>query len=201
MSRSFYETVDAAPFVGKFGIRESIQKYILADQATEKKQFAKTSAYLGAMVAAHACQAYLGYEAATTHAEHFQNTEDASDLLLTGVDSMYAFVTASVSLRQIALMKRVATIRKQKHGQPKEMTENAKKNPRLLSQNGYAAALAITLAGQAVFIGSAVDAHAKEYSSECAAFSSETYDLYVNENPDVEYVPKDMYIEEVCAVS
>lgn len=203
MLKSIYETVDRAPFSGKYAIRSSIADYIAVDESKEKSQLTKTASLLGVMVVAHAYQAYMGYNATRLHVEHFQNTENPIDLMLTTVDSTYAFVNSAVTIRQANLMKRVAQIRAKKIEEfdiktSDEVIDKNEKTKRKLTQKGVLAATALTLVGQAVFLGSYVDAQHKDITNKCYETATEYYDTYSGAHPDLELESKEEYLEMAC---
>jgi len=205
MFKSINETIDKAPFAGKYSTRLLVSDYISSDESNEKSRFAKTASFLGVMVVAHAYQAYLGYNAAESHVESYQNTDNPADVMLTALDSSYAFINSAVTLRQINLMKRVAQIRSKKLDSfnseaPKDVSDKKERTSRSLAKKGIVAAGVITLAGQAVFLGSYFDAKTKEYTNECYDSASEFYDTYAEEHPDIDIVAKEIYTDEFCAV-
>lgn len=204
MTNRLFSVLDKAPFAGKYSIRGSISKYIEADIETEKKQYLKTSTYLGVMAVAHAYQSYLGYQAGAYHMEHLQNTGDAIDSLFIGADAVYAGVNATVTARQAALMKRVREIRQKKlakHEPDTLGTDSGEKKSfsRKLSQKGILGTAALTLAGQAIFTGVYFDGIAKEDVNSCIEVAAKVYTDYQEQNPDIALVPLKEFTQDVCS--
>ena len=203
MTNRLFASVDKMPFAGKYAIRESISKYVEADASEEKKQYLKTSAYLGVMAVAHAYQSYMGYQASTHHLEHLNNTGDTFDSVLLGIDAIYTGVNAAVTARQIALLKRVNEVRKKKAAEQESIAARSKDQgnkslTRKLSQRGALAALAITVSGQAIFAGSYIDSSFKEVKSNCIETATEIYRTYEDAHPDLTLKPIDEFTSGFC---
>ena len=203
MLESIYSTVDKAPLAGKFLIQSSVSNYITANESNEKTQFAKTFSLLGAMVVGHGYQTYLGYDTAQSHLETLHHGGSPADLLLSSFDSSYAFINAAVTIRQINLMKRITEIRAKKvekfSNNNELVTDKPEKRKREYAPKMILGALALTLAGQAIFLGSSTDAEIKENDHACYETTADYYDSYVQENPSLEFIPEEEYVNEVCS--
>ncbi|HEX7484144.1 MAG TPA: hypothetical protein VF281_03260 [Candidatus Saccharimonadales bacterium] len=203
MTNALFSGVDKMPFAGKFAIRESISNYIEADADKEKKQYLKTSAYLGMMAVAHAYQSYMGYETLTNHVEDLANTGDSVNNLLVGVDALYTIVNAGVATRQIALVKWVGEIRKKKLAQQESVAPKQKAKEKDSKTNDFLrkqilAATAITLAGQALFAGSFIDGNIKEAKNNCVETATQIYNTYDEQHPDEDLVPLTEFTNDFC---
>ena len=173
IATSIFNTVDQAPLAGKFLIRDTVKSYIEAPADKETKRFVGVNALLGAMVLGHSLQAVEGGSFFMSHAERFYDHSNPVDLAIAGIDGIYAVLNAVVVARQFALIPRMNQIRvrrKNRHGDmitktlvdgnEEEVDENATFDE---VANGFTKerskamrnAVAFTLAGQALFAGTA----------------------------------------------
>lgn len=208
MSNKLFATVDAMPLAGKFAIHDTIKSYIESDEKHDQRHYLATTTFLVGMVAAHAYQAYMGFESLESHITYSTLVEDDPLTMIgIGIDTAYLATNALVAARQSHLVARVEGIRKKKHQrkisvaesfatqqhatEKKEVTANHN-NRKMLS------AAAFTLAGQLLFMGSYADANTKHHEVECINEATSYYDTYAHTHPDETLIPKKDYIDTTC---
>lgn len=114
MTNKLFNTIDQAPFSGKFLIRDAVQEYVEAPNSKEKRRFGQLNAILGGMAVAHAFQTYLGYELMSHTLERATNSGSTLDMAIAGVGGAYAAVNAVVAARQLDLIPRMKEVRSKK---------------------------------------------------------------------------------------
>lgn len=208
MSNPVFETTDRLPLAGKIPIRLALKGYSEATESQEKQRFIATQAFLIGMTAVHAYQAYMGYEAIDTHlTDVISNEADPLTYVATSVDAMYIAVNSLVSARQANLVTRVQDMRKKKRKRWDTLKQSTpldtdsapsqktpERSPAKVNSRKAIAALAITLAGQLVFMESY--GHAKDQACEQSA--SQYYEEYTTAHPDELFTPESEYIEAAC---
>ena len=201
MLNKTFEAVDAMPFAGKFVIRMGVKSYIESDQRHEALRYSGTQALLVGMVAVHASQANLGVESLSSHINTLSSGEvDPLTLAATSVDAVYIAAMGLVAARQANLVARVEKVRQKRREKKEANTERqATKKEHALSGKAVLGAVAFTLAGQMLFMGSYSHAAAQQREADCIDHATSLYDEYDEEFHDTSFIPEDEYVDMICA--
>lgn len=201
------------PFSGKYSIRHVIKEYIASESGDDVSRYAATQAFLVGMTAAHAYQAYLGYASADIHIGSILSREaDPLTYAYTVVDGLYIAANGLVAARQANLVGRVEGIRRKKRARgprlrptvegsdivnkaeaPSSNCETSTSDKRKVI-----GVVAFTLAGQALFLGSYINANEQSRETVCREEASQYYQEYVNAHTDQQLIPEDDYIDNAC---
>lgn len=155
-----FDLIDRAPFAGKFFLKEVYGDYITSPDEQKTRRTLGAIAVFSSFSAAHFIQSAFGLTIAKEYAQDIMTQgPDVMNVGFLAIDAVYAGTMAAVSLRQAAHVPRLVgdynKWRTQKDAIPEEKRV-PKRRERIIKERDILTAYAVTVAGQAACIASAV---------------------------------------------
>lgn len=202
--RSFNNTVDRMPLVGKYLLQQTMHDYIRSPISNERTEFSQLVGILGFFVVAHAYQAKIGTDAFSTHLSALQDGYGVKNGALMCFDAAYASVNAAVTLRQTSLLLETYRLKKRralrhKRSQTEPTAQHSQHSLRsgeasIASSNTarrrgitdsaarVALAIFVTAGGQAGFYTAFKDAEAKQEIISCVDNANSNLESYAQDD-------------------
>lgn len=155
-----FDLIDRAPFAGKFFLKEVYGDYITSPDEQKTRRTLGAIAVFSSFSAAHFIQSAFGLTIAQGYAQDIMTQgPDVMNVGFLAIDAVYAGTMAAVGLRQAAHVPRFVgdynKWRTQKDVIP-EGKRVPKRRERIVKARDMLTAYAVTVAGQAACIASAV---------------------------------------------